>query len=232
MTISGAAGLEAPTRARRPQARWVERLSVAVVLTRLALPFVAVPLIPVLVTDRIDLLVLLRPQKEFLLLAGARSRVVGDPSLATIVMAWAPFMLVAVWAFFVVGRAYRDVLLGDDRPSWLRRAVPQRQLSIARAVLARHGPWIAVLGRLAALPPTVLAAAAGTSDVDRRRYLVADATGAVLALALTVSAGWALGEAWERAGPWLTAVGVGVLLALVVTLTRWLRREAARVPTD
>ena len=206
---------------------WLVRASLAMVVTRLALPLVAVPLIPVLVTDNLGLLVLLRPQKEFLLLAGARSRVLGDPALAMIVAAWVPFMLVAVWAFFVVGRAYRDVLLQEDRPAWLRRAIPARQLTLAQAVLARRGPWIAVLGRLAALPPTVLAAAAGTSEVDGRRYLLADATGAVLALTVTLAAGWALGEAWQRAGGWLTAVGVGVFLGLVVALTRWLRREAA-----
>jgi membrane protein DedA with SNARE-associated domain len=225
MTGHDAATVHAPPRAPR----WIVRVSVALVVARLALPFVAVPLIPVLITDRIGLLVLLRPQKEFLLLAGAQSRVLGNPSIMVIVAAWVPFMLVAVWAFFVVGRAYRDVLDDDARPTWLRRAVPERQLAIARSVLVRRGPWIAVLGRLAAMPPTVLAAAAGTSDVDRRHYLMADAIGAVLALSLAVSAGWVLGEAWERAGPWLTGVGAVLLVALVVVLTRWLRREAAHV---
>ncbi|MEX0953327.1 MAG: VTT domain-containing protein [Nitriliruptoraceae bacterium] len=173
----------------------------ALVVVRLLLPLVAVPLIPVLVRDRMGLLVLLRPQKEFLLLAGAQSRVLGSPSIVVIVAAWVPFMLVAVWAFFVVGRAYRNVLDGDVRPAWLRRAVPERQLAIAQSVLARRGPWIAVLGRLAAIPPTVLAAAAGTSDVDRRHYLTADAIGAVLALSLTVSAGWVLGDAGNVRAP-------------------------------
>jgi hypothetical protein len=39
-----------------------------------------------------------------------------------------------------------------------------------------------------------------------------------------VVAGYALGAAYKRAGPWLTAVGVVVLLGLLVGVGRWLKR--------
>jgi membrane protein DedA with SNARE-associated domain len=92
-------------------------------------------------------------------------------------------------------------------------------------VLARRGPTIAVLGRIAALPPTIMAAAAGASDVDARRYLAADLFGALASFSLMLGAGWLLGDAYDEYGVWITVAGVIVLLGLIVLLTRWIRRE-------
>ncbi len=209
----------------RPVPDGLRRVAIGVVTLRLLLPFVAVPLIPFLLADRIALLVLLRPQKEFLLLAGAQARLLGHPSLVLVAAAYVPFMVVAVWAFFVVGRAYRPALRNGGAPAWLNRIVPPRRLEAAERVLARRGPSIAVLGRLAAFPPTVLAAAAGTSDVHARRYLVADAIGAATSLFMVLAAGYGLGRAFEQGGWWLTAVGAAVLVVLIVLLTRWLRED-------
>lgn len=192
------------------------------VTVRMILPFAAVPLIPFLIRDQIVWLVLLRPQKEFLLVAGAQSRITGAPSWWLIAIAYVPFMVIAVWAFFVVGRAYRHRL--DDPPPWLARALPPHRVAQARRLLEQRGPWIALLGRLAAFPPTFLAAAAGASDVEARRYLTADLAGAALAFVAAVGAGWGLGRAYERGGPWLTALGLVVLVALVALLTRWINQ--------
>jgi membrane protein DedA with SNARE-associated domain len=207
--------------------RW-RRVALGVAIARYAIPLAAIPLIPLLVVDRIVLLVLLRPQKEFLLLGAGQSRYLGDPALWQLALAFVPLGVLAVPAFFVVGRAYRRALLSGDGPSWLTRAVPPRQLELAQRVLARRGPAIAVLGRLAAFPPTVLAAAAGLSDVSPGRYLAADALGAALATGITLGAGYALGRAYEDGGVWLTVGGVVLFVLLVGLLTYWIRREAAR----
>jgi membrane protein DedA with SNARE-associated domain len=74
----------------------------------------------------------------------------------------------------------------------------------------------------------VLAAAAGVSDIRPRRYLAADVVGALVTFAITVTAGYSLGRAYERGGVWLTAGGVVVIVGLVVLLSRWLRAEAHR----
>jgi membrane protein DedA with SNARE-associated domain len=95
-------------------------------------------------------------------------------------------------------------------------------------VLARRGSTIALLGRLAALPPTVMAAAAGASDVDGRRYLAADLVGALASFALMVGLGMALGDAYDRYGVWVTVAGIVVLAGLVWLVTRWVRGEAER----
>ena len=84
------------------------------------------------------------------------------------------------------------------------------------------------MGRMAALPPTIMGAAAGASDVDGRRYLVADMVGALGSFALMVGAGLVLGEAYDEYGIWITVAGLMVLVALIALITRWVRNEAAR----
>ena len=206
----------------------VRRVAVTLAVVRYAIPLAAVPLIPFLIRDHLVLLVLLRPQKEFLLLGGGVARVQGAPSPWGLLAAYVPLMVFGVWAFFVVGRAYGVRLRQGTGPRWLHRILRPAQIELAQRVLTRRGPAIAVLGRLAAFPPTVLAAAAGVSDVPARRYLAADAAGALLAFAMTIGAGYALGEAWRQGGVWLTAAGLAVFVALVALLTAWVRRDAQR----
>ena len=205
----------------------VRRAVVAIAILRYAIPIAAIPAIPFLILqDRFALLVLLRPQKEFLLLSGSELARTGAPSAALLFAAYAPLMIGAVWAFFALGRMFRPALDAGEAPRWLTRILPPQQLALARRVLARRGPVIAVLGRLAALPPTVMAAAAGASDVDGRRYLLADVVGALASFALMVGLGIALGEAYDSYGVWITVAGLVILAGLVVLLTRWVQREA------
>ncbi len=46
----------------------------------------------------------------------------------------------------------------------------------------------------------------------------------MLSFGVVVGAGFALGEAYEHAGPWITGLGVVALAALAVTFGRWLRK--------
>jgi membrane protein DedA with SNARE-associated domain len=61
--------------------------------------------------------------------------------------------------------------------------------------------------------------------MEARSFLVADAVGGVLSITEVMVAGYVLGAAYKRAGPWLTVVGVVVLLGLLVGVGRWLRQE-------
>ncbi len=202
------------------------RVALAVVVLRFAIPLAAIPLIPFLIGRNVTLLVLLRPQKEFLLVGGGQTRYLGEPGLLPLFLAYVPLGILAVSAFFVVGRAYRRALATETGPAWLQRMVPPHQLRLAQRVLARRGPFIAVVGRLAAMPPTVLAAAAGTSEVSPRRYLVADLVGAILGFGLAAGSGLALGRAYEEGGVWLTVLGVALFTAMIGLVTWWMRREA------
>jgi membrane-associated protein len=212
--------------------RWWRWLALAVVVLRFAIPLAAVPLIPFLIRNDIALLVLLRPQKEFLLVGGGQTRYLGEPGVLPLLLAYLPLGVLAVTAFFVVGRAYRSTLTDASGPAWLHRAIPPRQLELAQRVLARRGPTIALIGRIAAMPPTVLAAAAGTSEVSAPRYLVADVIGALLGFAMVVGVGVGLGRAYEEGGVWLTVVGVALFAAMIGLVTWWIRREADRDETD
>ena len=207
----------------------VRRVAVGIAVARYVVPLAVIPAIPFLIArGELALLVLLRPQKEFLLLSAAQLARTGAPSIPLLLAAYLPFMVVAVWAFFVVGRIFRPALDAGEAPRWLTRILPAQQLELGRKVLARRGPLIAVMGRLAALPPTIMAAAAGASDVDGRRYLAADLVGAFASFALMVGAGLVLGEAYEDYGIWITVAGVVVLVALIALITRWVRNEAGR----
>lgn len=204
------------------------RFAIGVVVLRFGIPLAAIPAIPLLIVDDITWLVLLRPQKEFLLVGGAQTRVLGHPGFLALFLAYLPLGVLSIGGFFLAGRAYRHALRTGTGPRWLHRAIPPAQLELGQRVLARRGPVIALIGRLAAMPPTVLAAAAGLSDVDPRRYLLADGVGAVLAFGMSAGAGFVLGRAYETGGVWLTAVGVLLFGLIIWLLTRWVRREGGR----
>lgn len=218
-------------------APWVKRFVIANAVLRLGIPIVAFftivgPLVFQIgdgATEDIYLLTLVRPSKDSVLWGGALWRIRPgevDPWLAF--LSYAPLMIVMNWPFLYLGRAYGPALARGEGPRWLQRSVSPENLAVARTLLARKGPQIAILGRIAALPPTVMAAAAGTSDVRAWRYQLADTVGGVLAWGVTFGLGVALGETWERAGVWTTVGSVVVLFAAISWMTRWLQREAER----
>lgn len=206
------------------------RICIVAAILRLVVPIAVLPFAPALIPGHVPLLLLLRPGKEIVLLGGGLSRTTEDPLLLLwLFLAYLPLMTVGIWVYFVIGRAYGPELRRGEGPEWLRRAIPHDKLVIASRVLTRRGPSIAVLGRVAGLPASVIGAAAGASDVHTVRYLAADLAGTVITFVLTVSVGYALGDAYERGGAWLTGVGLALFVVLAMVMTRWLQREAERV---
>lgn len=207
--------------------RW-RRPLVALSALRYVVPILALPLVPVLTPDDVGLLTLLRPGKEILLLAGGLTRTQSTPGILVAFLAYLPLMVGGVWAFFGLGRAYADDLRTGDGPEWLSRAVPPDKLEVAQRVLARRGPVVAFIGRVALMPPTIVAAAAGVSDVSTRAFLLADLVGAVVSFGAVFGIGIALGEAYERGGPWVTGAGVVLVVVAAMLVSRWLQAEAER----
>lgn len=192
------------------------------------LSLIAIPLAPALFRDHFVVLVLLRPTKEVLLAGGFLFRE-GDVRLWQILPATIPVAFLGVWLFFLLGRAYADeIQSGDGLPTWASKVLKPDRVKPMCQLLERKGAGLIVGGRLAAFPSTVLAAAAGASGMEPRKFLPADALGGVLSVAEVVIAGYALGAAYKRAGPWLTGVGVVVLLGLLFVVGRWLKRDPAR----
>ncbi len=192
----------------------------ALAVLRTGLALAAIPLAPFLYREHPAVLVLLRPTKEVLLFAGYAAHR-GDVSLATAVLAALPVLLGGVWLFYAIGRAHGTE---RDLPGLLGRLLPSKRVHALRKAVERSGEKVLFLGRLAAMPSSLLAAAAGASGVEVRRFLIVDTAGALTSLALMLGLGWVLDDAYDSAGPWLTALGVAAVVAVGVIIGRALSR--------
>jgi membrane protein DedA with SNARE-associated domain len=199
-------------------------------VVRGVLAVVAIPLAPALYRHHPAVLVLLRPSKEVLLFAGYMIRD-GKLSLWVAVVAALPLLVFAAWVFFGLGREYREDLQAADLPGIAGRVLPRERIQkLCEAINDRGWPLVLV-GRIAIMPSTLVAAAAGAAEVELRTFALADAAGSAISLAMTIGAGFLLGEARESAGPWLTVVGAIAFLGLATVLGRSItgggRRRAA-----
>ena len=203
---------------------WRDRLGTPLLwlaAVRAVLSLAAIPAAAALFRDHFVVLVLLRPTKEVLLAGGFALRAGRVAPLALLVAA-VPLLVLGVWHFFALGRLYGSELNG--LPGWGKRVLPPDRIKAMCRVLDKRGVPVVVLGRLAAFPSSVVAAAAGASAMPVRRFLVADAVGALLSFVVMVGAGFALGEAYDEAGPWVTAAGVAALVGLAVFVGQRLRK--------
>jgi membrane protein DedA with SNARE-associated domain len=193
----------------------------AVVRTLLGLA--VLPFAPVLYKEHFVVLVLLRPTKEVLLAGGFLVRE-GRVGIVPLLLAAAPLLLLGVWHMYALGRGYSKELQRGDLPGVGGKLLPRKRIRDVQKLLKKKGTRLVVLGRLAAMPSSLVGAAAGASGMRSREFLRADAAGAALSLVEVVGAGLLLGEAYKQAGPWLTAVGVAVLVAMLWLGGRYLKR--------
>lgn len=201
----------------------VRRVLLGLVGLRVVLAVIAIPLAPFLYREHFLALVLMRPTKEVLLAAGFLIRR-GELQLHHVVACAVPLLVFAVWVFFYLGRSYKKEIDSCDLPGLGSRLLPPGKVQRFAKLLRKRGLKLVFVGRLAAFPSTLVAAAAGSSGMDARRFVAVDAAGAMVSLAEFVLAGWALGSAYKAAGPWLTAVGVAFVVALAVLVGRYLKR--------
>jgi len=189
----------------------------------MAIGLIAIPLAPFLYREYFLVLVLMRPTKEVLLAGGFLWRLDRvDP--IPLVIAALPLSVLGVWQFYYLGRQYADKIGSGKLPGLAGRLLRPDRIKTMQRLLKRKGPRLVFMGRLAAFPSTVVATAAGSGDMPSRRFLPLDGAGAALSIAEVVGAGFLLGETFDEAGPWLTAIGVAVLVAVAVIIARFLRR--------
>ena len=191
---------------------------------RIVLGVAAVALVPLWYEQHFVWVVLLRPTKEILLAAGFLVRR-GDVALPPVLLAAVPLVMLAVWLMYALGVLYRRELRDADLPWVAGRLLPPDRIERLAGALERAGEKAVFLGRLAIFPSSLMAAAAGASEVPPRRFLVADGLGAIVSVAEVVGAGYLLGETYERAGPWLTAAGAAALVGLLLAVGRVLHRN-------
>lgn len=179
---------------------------------RLVVAIVAIPLAPFLYRDHFLLLVLMRPTKEVFLAGGFLARQ-GDVAIWALVLAAIPLSIFGVWLFFFLGRAYRREIKNDSLSGMAGRILTPERVKRFQDALDRRGPRLIFLGRLAAMSSAAVAAAAGAADMQTRKFLLVDLAGGLVSIVYTAAAGHVLGAAYERAGPWLTALGAVALVA-------------------
>jgi membrane-associated protein len=197
-------------------------LLLALAGVRLIVAIAAVPLAPFLYRDHFLLLVLMRPTKEVFLAAGFLARR-GEVPLWAVVLAAIPLSIFAVWLLFVLGRAYRREIESDSLSGMAGRILTPERVRRFQGALDRKGPKLIFLGRLAVMSSSAVAAAAGAAGMQTRKFLLVDLAGGLMSIAYTVVAGYVLGAAYERAGPWLTALGAVALIAFAYILGRELQ---------
>jgi membrane protein DedA with SNARE-associated domain len=202
-------------------------LLVALAALRGVAALVAIPLAPLLYEEHFVLLVLLRPTKD-VFLAGGFLVERGDVAPAPIVLAALPLLVGGVWLFHALGRGFREEIESADLPWVAGRLLPPKRIKAIGDAVEDGGPRLVYLGRLAAFPSTLVAAASGTGRMDVGSFLVADGLGAITSMTLSLTLGYLLGEAYDTAGPWLTGVGVVGLAAMAVIVGRRLRTTGAR----
>ena len=190
---------------------------------RALLGLVAIPLAPFLYREHFIVLVLLRPTKEVLLAGGFLVRT-GKVNVVIFLAAAVPLLVLGVWVMYYLGRAYATEIKACNLPRPANRLLPPERIANLQKVLRKRGPRLVFLGRLAAFPSTLIAAAAGSSKLDARRFMKADGLGALASVVEVVGAGYLLGEAYDEGGPWLTGAGIAILAVVAVLFGRYLKR--------
>ena len=190
-------------------------------VTRAVLELAAIPLAPLLFRHHVGLLVFMRPTKEVLLFAGyAIER--GDVSWYVVVLAALPLYFGGVWLSYALGYVNGPQLARKDLPGVAGRLLPRKRIQKLRHAIDDNGATVVFLGRIAAMPSSLIAAAAGVARYDLRRFALIDAAGGTIAFAAMVGLGYALDQAYESAGPWLTGLGLAALVAGAVIVGRTL----------
>jgi membrane protein DedA with SNARE-associated domain len=195
-------------------------------VARTVLSGLAIVLAPALFRHHFVVLALLRPS-QIVILAGAFLARQHDVWLPAVLAAAVPLQVLAIWLYFALGRAWEKDLGKDDAelPFLAARVLSPGQIKRLKKVLKNKGARLVFLARFALFPTGLVAAAVGASDLEPRRYLLADAAGVVLSSAVSVGAGYGLGVAYGGARPWAAAAGLAGLLALSGTLTWLLQRD-------
>jgi membrane protein DedA with SNARE-associated domain len=202
----------------------MRKVLVGLAFVRLVLGVAAIPLAPFLYEDHFLILVLLRPTKEVFLAGGFLARQ-GDVNLFLIVLAAIPLSIFGVWLFYLLGRAYSKQIHDDKMPAFAARILTAERIKKVEKTLDKKGPKLIFLGRLAVMSSATVAAAAGAAKLEPRKFFPWDLAGGLLSIAYTLAAGWFLGEAYEKAGPWITAAGVVALAAFAYVLGRSLKKD-------
>lgn len=198
------------------------RILLAAGLLRIAVAVIAIPLVPLWFKDHFLLLVFMRPTKE-LFLAGGFLAKRGEVPLLLVCLAAIPLSIFGAWIFYLLGRSYAKEIDSGELPRLAQKILDPEKIKRFEKALDEKGTKLIFLGRLAVMSSAAVAAAAGTVSLAPKKFFPADLAGGLLSIAYTVAAGYFLGEAYEKAGPWVTGAGVVAFMGFAYILGRALK---------
>lgn len=197
---------------------------------RIVIGLAAIPLAPLLWEEHFVVLVLMRPTKEVLLAGGFLVRL-GEVWIVPLLVAAVPLAIFGVWQAYYLGRFHAPQIRSGKMPWFAKKILKPERVKVMQRLLKRKGMKLVLLGRLAVFPSALVAAAAGSGDVKSRKFLPADTIGGLLSIAEAIGLGYLLGQAYEEAGPWISAAGAGALVFVAVIVARALKQEQERKTT-
>lgn len=208
------------------------RILIVLAALRGTLAVAAIPAAPFLYDGNYLWLVLMRPTKEVFLFGAFLSRKTEEPVLLLkAAAAGLPLAMAGVWLLYYLGRMYSQEIQNGNLPGLAGRVLPAPKIKVHAKVLNSKGAKLVFLGRLAAFPSSVLAAAAGSSGMKSRKFLPADGLGALASMVEVMAIGYVLGGFFDSEDPvvsWIVT-GAGVLAAfgLMFLLGRYLKRNGS-----
>jgi membrane protein DedA with SNARE-associated domain len=195
---------------------------------RVALSLIALPLAPLLFRKHFILLVLMRPSQVVLLIGAILARQ-GRLNLLVMIVAALPLQLFAVWLYFALGQRWEhDIGSDTELPFMVASLLHPGQIRRLRKVLRKRGLPFVALARFALFPTGLLAATAGASDMEPRRFFAVDGGALSAAMGTVIALGYVLGFGQHRGEVWIAAAGVTGFLVLSGALTFYLWRASAR----
>lgn len=133
---------------------------------------------------------------------------------------------------YEVGRRLGPAMRGSRFGRWVG---PQRWAR-AESALERRGAMAVVVGRWVGVLRALVPALAGATRMPYRRFLAANAAGALVWVVLVSGIGFAAGTAWSQVQGWLGLMSVLAASGLAAwVLFEWMRsrrRRARRVTAD
>jgi membrane-associated protein len=140
--------------------------------------------------------------------------------VASLVLMWAAAVLGNV-AGYEIGRRVGEPLRNRDG-----RILKRKHLDQTSAFFDKHGSMALVLGRFVPFVRTYITLVAGVTRMDRRRFLVWSAVGAVLWVVSVLLAGYFLGAAFPTLGENIDkAVLVILAFSVIPVAIEWWRHR-------
>ena len=207
-----------------PEPATTRKILLALAGLRIAVGLIAIPLVPLWFKDHFLLLVLMRPTKE-LFLAGGFLAKRGDVDLVLLCLAAIPLSIFGAWIFYFLGRSYAREIDKGKLPKFAQKIMDPDKIKRFEKALDDKGPKLIFLGRLAVMSSAAVAGAAGAAKMEPKKFFPVDLAGGLVSIAYTVAAGYFLGEAYEKAGPWITGLGVVAFMGFAYILGRALKDD-------